>query len=91
MLGIRPLFAGILIDAIDEPHRIHKEGFFKQILETQSLSPRETLVVGDNGDSEIAAGNRLGMPAVQILRPGVTRDDRANDHIRDLAELKALL
>jgi len=48
MLGIRPVFAAILIDAIDEPHRTHKEGFFIQILESRSLSPRETLVVGDN-------------------------------------------
>jgi putative hydrolase of the HAD superfamily len=91
MLGIRPLFKKVLIDAIDEPHRIHKEGFFKQILETRSLSPHETLVVGDNADSEIAVGNRLGMPTVQILRPGVTRDNRARYHIRGLEELKALL
>jgi FMN phosphatase YigB (HAD superfamily) len=91
MLGIRPLFEQVLIDSIDEPHRIHKEGFFKQILETRSLSPHETLVVGDNADSEIAVGNRLGMPTVQILRPGVTRDNRARYHIRGLEELKALL
>jgi FMN phosphatase YigB (HAD superfamily) len=91
MLGIRPLFKKVLIDAIDEPHRIHKEGFFKRILEAGGLSPHEALIVGDNPDSEIAAGIRLGIPAVQILRPGVTRDDRANYHIHGLAELKALL
>jgi FMN phosphatase YigB (HAD superfamily) len=90
MLGIRPLLDGILIDAIDEPDRIHKEGLFKHILESHHLHPRDALIVGDNADSEIAAGNRLGIPTVQILRPGVTRDDRANYHIRGLEELKAL-
>jgi FMN phosphatase YigB (HAD superfamily) len=91
MLGIRPLFEEVLIDAIDEPNRAHKEGFFKYIIETERLSPNEALVVGDNPDSEIAAGNRLGMRTVQILRPGVTRDDRAAHHIDGLAGLSALL
>lgn len=91
MLGIRPLFEEILIDAIDEPNRMHKEGFFKRILETHAFSPSEALVVGDNPDSEIAAGNRLGIRTVQTLRPGVARDDRATHHIRNLAELNALL
>lgn len=91
MLGIGPLFAEVLIDAIDESHRVHKEGFFKRILETHALSPSEALVVGDNPDSEIAAGNRLGIRTVQILRSGVTRDDRASHHIHGLEELKALL
>jgi FMN phosphatase YigB (HAD superfamily) len=91
MLGVRPLFTEILIDAIDEPNRIHKEGLFKQILESRHLHPRDVLIVGDNADSEIAAGNRLDIPTVQILRPGITRDDRANYHIRGLEELRALL
>ena len=91
MLGIRPLFREVLIDAIDEAERRHKEGFFRQILQSNGLRPTEALVVGDNADSEIAAGNRLGIPTVQILRPGVTRDERARHHIQGLAELKALV
>lgn len=91
MLGIRSLFTGIFIDAIDETPRTYKEGFFKRIMEDDKLQPSEVLVVGDNPDSEIAAGNRLGMRTVQTLRPGVTRDDRAAHHIHGLAELKTLL
>jgi phosphoglycolate phosphatase-like HAD superfamily hydrolase len=91
MLGIRDLFAAVLIDAIDEPERTHKEGFFKQILEENGLEPSEALVVGDNPESEIAAGKRLGIRTVQILRPGVTRDERADHHVRVLDELKALV
>lgn len=91
MLGIRPLFEEVLIDAIDEANRMHKEGFFKYILQRNSAAPNEILVVGDNPDSEIAAGNRLGMRTVQILRPGVTRDGRALHHVDGLAGLPALL
>jgi FMN phosphatase YigB (HAD superfamily) len=91
MLGIRDLFAAVLIDAIDEPERTHKEGFFKQILEANGLEPSEAMVVGDNPESEIAAGKRLGIRTVQILRPGVTRDERADHHVRMLDELKALV
>jgi putative hydrolase of the HAD superfamily len=91
MLGIRSLFEEVLIDALGEPDRMHKEGFFKQILEKGHLPPSEALVVGDNGESEIAAGIRLGIPTVQILRPGVSRDERADRHIHGLAELKGHL
>ena len=48
-------------------------------------------MVGDNPDSEIEAGNRLGMETVQILRPGVPRADNATYYIQTLAELKAIL
>lgn len=90
-LGFAPLFAGIHIDVIDEPDRQGKHGIFAAILATHGLKPEEVLVVGDNPDSEIEAGNRLGMRTVQILRPGVPRSDNARQHIHGLAELKGLL
>jgi putative hydrolase of the HAD superfamily len=49
------------------------------------------LVVGDNPDSEIEAGNRLGIPTVQVLRPGVPHGNNATRYIHDLVELKGLL
>jgi putative hydrolase of the HAD superfamily len=49
------------------------------------------MVVGDNPDSEIVAGNRLGMKTVQVLRPGVPRGDNATAHINSLNELGELL
>lgn len=42
-------------------------------------------------DSEIAAGNRLGMQTIQILRPGVTRSNAAAAHVNNLTELKKFL
>jgi FMN phosphatase YigB (HAD superfamily) len=49
------------------------------------------LVVGDNPKSEIEAGNRLGMPTVQILRPGVARGATATHYIHELSELLAII
>ncbi len=88
-LGIARLFAEIHIDAIDEPGPKGKLPAFEKILNSHRFSPREVLVVGDNPDSEIAAGNRLGMTTIQILRPGVSASIIATHHITKLAELKA--
>ncbi|MBD3887178.1 HAD family hydrolase [Phormidium tenue FACHB-886] len=90
-LGLEPLFTAIQIDAIDEPDRKGKQGLFELILSTHQFKSEEVLVVGDNADSEIEAGNRLGIKTVQILRAGVPRGDNATFYIHSLAELKALL
>jgi putative hydrolase of the HAD superfamily len=55
------------------------------------LLPEEVLVVGDNPESEIEAGNQLGITTVQILRPGVTRGNNASYYIDELAELTMLV
>ena len=55
------------------------------------LAPKDVLVVGDNPDSEIEAGNQLGITTVQILRPGVIRGNNAAYYIDELAELQMLL
>lgn len=90
-LGFAPLFEAVHVDAIDEPERRGKDGIFKEIPKTHSLSPEEVLVVGDGPDSEIAAGKRLGMPTVQILREGVPRGANATHYVRSLSELEGLL
>jgi FMN phosphatase YigB (HAD superfamily) len=60
-------------------------------LETRKLRSEKVLIVGDNPDSEIEAGNRLGIKTVQILRPGVPRADNASYHIQTFHQLKMLL
>jgi FMN phosphatase YigB (HAD superfamily) len=85
------LFEAIHVDAIDEADRKGKEGIFKDILKSHHLSPEEVLVVGDNPGSEIAAGNRLGMRTVQILREDVPRGSNATHYIHSLSELKGLI
>jgi putative hydrolase of the HAD superfamily len=90
-LQFAPLFTACFVDAIDEPHRLGKRGLFEQILKDYKLSPSEVLVIGDNADSEIEVGNRLGIQTVQTLRPDVPRANNAKFHIHSFAELKALL
>jgi len=87
-LKIGPLFAALYVDAIDQPNRLGKQVLFERILHDYDLTLAEVLVVGDNPDSEIEVGNRLGIQTVQILRPGVPRTDNATFHIQSLAELK---
>jgi len=87
-LGVRDLFDEVHVDAIDEPGRKGKEHLFRDIAERRGWQPAELLVVGDNADSEIAAGNALGMPTVQILRPGVAPAASAGRRIKSLAELR---
>jgi FMN phosphatase YigB (HAD superfamily) len=90
-LGIAGLFSEICIDAIDEPARRGKEAIFRDLLQRHALAPQEALVVGDNPVSEISAGNRIGMPTVQILRPGVARGTNATWTVETLQDLRRLL
>lgn len=90
-LKLRPEFTGIYVDAIDQPDRVGKQGLFEKIMNEHALKPAEVMVIGDNADSEIAAGNRLGIRTVQTLRPDVPRTPAATFHVHDLAELKNLL
>jgi putative hydrolase of the HAD superfamily len=90
-LGIRKWFAAVHVDAIDSPTPLGKEAIFRRILREYALQPGEALVIGDNPDSELAAGARIGIRTVQILRPGVVRSSAADHHISELGELQALL
>ena len=90
-LKLASLFTAVYVDAIDEPNRLGKQVVFQRILSEYALAPPKVLIVGDNADSEIAAGNRLGITTVQTLRPGVPRASNATCHIDSLAELKPLL
>jgi HAD superfamily hydrolase (TIGR01509 family) len=90
-LGFAEHFTAIHIDAIDEPEKKGKQRIFDEILATHHLSPSEVLVVGDNPDSEIDAGNHLGISTVQILREEVPRGTNANHYIQTLDELTPLV
>jgi len=90
-LAVRSLFERVYIDAIDEPNRKGKEAIFAQILRANALEPSEVLVVGDDADSEIAAGNRLGIPTVQIRRAGIPHAANATRHIASLTELNGIM
>jgi len=90
-LGISSLFTEIRVDAIDEAGKKGKQNHFADIMERRRLRPEEVMVVGDNAESEIVAGNNLGLTTVQILRPGVPRGTNADHYIEGLAGLRRLL
>jgi putative hydrolase of the HAD superfamily len=90
-LGIAPLFAEVHVDAIDEPGPRGKQVLFEGILRAHHLDPAKVLVVGDNPDSELGIGRRLGMRTVQTLRPGVPYSDLETWHIQSLFELKTVI
>jgi len=85
-LRLEPLLDLILIDAVDDVH-VGKEAILRELLQSREWQPAEVLIVGDSASSEIAAGVRLGIPTVQILRPGVVKTPTAGRHIHSLAEL----
>jgi putative hydrolase of the HAD superfamily len=90
-LGLRDLFTEIRIDVVDEPDRRGKQQLFHEIRQAHGYVSRQMLVVGDNAESEIRAGNELGMTTVQILRPGVPYGSNAAHHIHGLQELRRYL
>ncbi|MEM0965723.1 MAG: HAD family hydrolase [Verrucomicrobiota bacterium] len=90
-LGLFRFFREMIVDGIDELDRLGKKGYFEQIIERGHLNVSEVLIVGDNADSEIAAGNDLGMLTLQTLRPGVPRTNNADYHIPSLWQMKTVL
>lgn len=90
-LNLNALFTAIYVDAIDEPDRLGKAMLFRRIMQDFALTATEILIVGDNADSEIEAGHRLGIKTVQILRPGVSQASNATFHIYSLVDLRKLL
>lgn len=87
MLELNKYFERIFIDEVNSENRIGKEGFFKKILAEFNFSKNEVIIIGDNEDSELKVGNKLGMVTVQTLRPEVPRSDRVNFHIKTFSEL----
>ena len=93
-LGIREHFDGIEVDDPEDHLPAAGPGktpLFEKIRAEHNLQAHEIAVVGDNPSSEIAAGNRLGMTTVQVLRPRVEPSADADYRIHDLSELWATL
>jgi FMN phosphatase YigB (HAD superfamily) len=90
-LALNRRFEAIYLDALDEPGRAGKEVLFRRVLAERQLAAREVAVLGDSAHSEIAAGSRLGLWTIQILREKVVPDSSAHWRIRSLGELPPVL
>lgn len=67
-----------------------KKDIFREIMESYELKPDEVVIVGDDVDSEIKAGNELG--ATTVLYDKAGRDQHpARFIIRNFSELKPIL
>ena len=77
-------------DALAEPRR-GKRAVFRAILEEEGLSAEEVVVVGDNLDSEIAAGAQLGIRTLHVARWGCSPECPATHCMPDLSGLAAVL
>ena len=89
-LGIKSDFQEIYIHDDEDSSFEGKLKIFQSIRNKYHLTNQRVMVVGDNPSSEIAAGNKLKMTTVQILREGVLKSDSANFHISSFMELKHL-
>jgi putative hydrolase of the HAD superfamily len=68
-LEIEDDFDEVIIDDIYAENRPGKKEIFSRIAAKYDLNPDQVWIVGDNPDSEIAAGNELGMITVLRTKP----------------------
>ena len=88
VLGIKALFEKIFVDKLSSAE--NKQKIFLEIIKTYGIKPGQVMVVGDNSESEITAGNRLGMVTVQILRRPFLKG-KADYYVKDLYGVREIL
>lgn len=90
-LGLRSYFERIVVDAVDIPAPLGKERLLSELMSEFSCRADQVLVVGDSASSEIAAGRRLGMRTIQVLRPGIEPALNADLQVLSLTELPRVI
>ncbi len=68
-----------------------KVDIFKELLDEHNLVPENTVVIGDNPNPEIHAGNQLNLKTIQILRKGIAKGNNADFYIRSFEELAEIV
>jgi len=84
-------FDEIIIDDPYQENRLGKQKIFADIANRHQIEAAQMWIIGDNPESEIKAGNTLGMTTVQILRPGIKRTENSTYIINTFHELKDLI
>ena len=88
ILKIGDLFGDVVVDESNTPE--NKQKIFEELLKKNHVGPKETMVIGDNPESELLAGKNIGLVTVQIHRREYIRGE-TDYHIKDLRELKKLV
>ena len=89
ILGIAHYFDEIIIDEANSPEG--RKNIFSELAAQYRLKPSQVMVIGDNPDVELAAGKKLGMTTVQIVRRDNTLKGDADHHVKNLYEFEELL
>ncbi|MFK7771204.1 MAG: HAD family hydrolase [Saprospiraceae bacterium] len=90
-LGIENDFTEIFVDDPSEKNRIYKKGIFQKIIQKSNKSPNQIWVIGDNSESEIKAGNELGLRTILRLKEGEEKSTNAEYSIHSFAELQKII
>lgn len=90
-LGIENDFEGIFVDDPRVVPRRTKIDIFRQLLADTKLAPHQFWVIGDNPESEIKAGNELGMKTIQRTSKSKELSKLADYKIDSFEELEAIL
>ena len=64
---------------------------FKKLIKIHNLNPKNTYVIGDNPNSEIAAGKKLNLKTIQIVRENIEKGNNADYYIKSFEELKDII
>ncbi|MBW2990310.1 HAD hydrolase-like protein [Candidatus Woesearchaeota archaeon] len=88
ILGIAGLFDEIVVDVLGNCES--RVGIFCNILNEYKLKSKEVMVLGDNAEVEIAAGKKLRMITVQILRRPFVKG-KADYYVKGLEEVKEII
>lgn len=89
--GIRAWLDGVHIDDVLATPRRGKKAVFETVLEEEEVGPEAVVVVGDRLESEIAAGNELGLRTVHVARNGCGAACPATLCVPDLGAMRELL
>lgn len=90
-LGLEAWLDAVHVDDARAVPRRGKKTLFAAILAEEGLDAAEVVVVGDNLESEIAAGAALGMRTVHVARWGCAPGCPATYCMSDLSGLAAVL
>jgi len=89
ILKMKDLFDEVIVDEANSLE--NKQRIFAELVQKYEVKPEEVLVIGDNNESEISAGNNLGMVTVQIIRRENMRRASSDYHIKGLQELDEII
>jgi putative hydrolase of the HAD superfamily len=90
MLNVESDFKEVVVNDPETTDDTKKE-VFQRMLEKYNLNPKEVLVIGDDPESEIKAGNDLQMPTVLYDRMNEYDDSLASHRIHNYSELAAII